>query len=113
MDRTNALSELALMFPQMERDILDAVLRANNNVLEASIDNLLAMTDPSATQSQPQQPQQQQQQQPSAQRSQQPPSAHQEAPREVHWADPSVQVDFRREFESLRVGGTEGAVPPY
>eukprot|EP01136_Pigoraptor_vietnamica_P038102 Opistho-1_new@106939 len=117
MDRNAALSELAVMFPGMERDILDAVYSANNNSLEAAIDNLLAMSDPTAAPP-PAQTQTQAPRQTTTSPSQAPalPQTQQQQPqatsqRAVHWSDAPVQQDFRRQFESMRVTGEP--VPPY
>ena len=38
------MTDFRVMFPDMEADVIEAVLRANNGAVDATIDHLLAMT---------------------------------------------------------------------
>lgn len=39
-----AMSDFKVMFPEMDEDVIEVVLRANNGAVDATIDQLLAMT---------------------------------------------------------------------
>lgn len=39
-----AMSDFKTMFPEMEGDVIEAVLRANQGAVDATIDQLLAMS---------------------------------------------------------------------
>ena len=39
-----AMTDFRVMFPDMDAEVIEAVLRANNGAVDATIDNLLAMT---------------------------------------------------------------------
>ena len=38
------MTDFRVMFPDMDAEVIEAVLRANNGAVDATIDNLLAMT---------------------------------------------------------------------
>lgn len=44
LEFAQAMSDFTTMFPDMERDVIEAVLRANQGVVDATIDQLLAMS---------------------------------------------------------------------
>jgi hypothetical protein len=39
-----AMSDFKIMFPSMDGDVIEAVLRANGGAVDATIDNLLTMS---------------------------------------------------------------------
>lgn len=41
---TQAMSDFKIMFPDMDNDVIEAVLRANQGSVDATIDQLLAMS---------------------------------------------------------------------
>nr|XP_006823196.1 PREDICTED: CUE domain-containing protein 1-like [Saccoglossus kowalevskii] len=43
LEFTQAMKDFKTMFPKMENDVIEAVLRANNGAVDATIDQLLAM----------------------------------------------------------------------
>ena len=43
LEFTQAMSDFRVMFPEMDADVIEAVLRANNGSVDATIDNLLSM----------------------------------------------------------------------
>lgn len=44
LEFAQAMSDFKTMFPDMERDVIEAVLRANQGAVDATIDQLLAMS---------------------------------------------------------------------
>lgn len=44
LEFAQAMSDFKIMFPDMERDVIEAVLRANQGAVDATIDQLLAMS---------------------------------------------------------------------
>lgn len=44
LEFAQAMSDFKTMFPDMERDVIEAVLRANHGAVDATIDQLLAMS---------------------------------------------------------------------
>lgn len=44
LEFAQAMSDFKKMFPQMEGDVIEAVLRANMGAVDATIDQLLAMS---------------------------------------------------------------------
>ncbi len=44
LEFTQAMADFRVMFPDMEADVIEAVLRANHGAVDATIDNLLAMS---------------------------------------------------------------------
>lgn len=44
LEFTQAMTDFRVMFPDMEADVIEAVLRANHGAVDATIDNLLAMS---------------------------------------------------------------------
>lgn len=44
MDFSQAMTDFRVMFPDMEAEVIEAVLRANNGAVDATIDHLLAMS---------------------------------------------------------------------
>ncbi len=40
----DAMSDFKTMFPEMEKEVIEAVLRANQGAVDATIDQLLAMS---------------------------------------------------------------------
>lgn len=44
LEFAQAMSDFKTMFPEMERDVIEAVLRANQGAVDATIDQLLAMS---------------------------------------------------------------------
>lgn len=44
LDFSQAMSDFKIMFPDMECDVIEAVLRANQGAVDATIDQLLAMS---------------------------------------------------------------------
>ena len=44
LEFTQAMTDFKVMFPNMDADVIEAVLRANNGAVDATIDNLLAMS---------------------------------------------------------------------
>lgn len=44
LDFSQAMSDFKIMFPDMERDVIEAVLRANQGAVDSTIDQLLAMS---------------------------------------------------------------------
>lgn len=44
LEFAQAMSDFKTMFPDMERDVIEAVLRANQGAVDATIDALLAMS---------------------------------------------------------------------
>lgn len=42
-----AMNDFRTMFPEIEEDVIEAVLRANNGVVDATIDQLLTMNNES------------------------------------------------------------------
>ena len=44
LEFSQAMNDFRVMFPDMEADVIEAVLRANNGAVDATIDHLLAMT---------------------------------------------------------------------
>jgi len=44
LDFSQAMTDFRVMFPDMDAEVIEAVLRANNGAVDATIDNLLAMT---------------------------------------------------------------------
>ena len=41
---TQAMTDFKVMFPDLEADVIEAVLRANNGAVDITIDHLLTMT---------------------------------------------------------------------
>lgn len=44
LDFLQAMSDFTTMFPDMDRDVIEAVLRCNKGAVDATIDQLLAMS---------------------------------------------------------------------
>lgn len=44
LEFSQAMSDFKVMFPEMDRDVIEAVLRANHGAVDATIDQLLAMS---------------------------------------------------------------------
>ena len=44
LEFAQAMTDFKTMFPDMERDVIEAVLRANQGAVDATIDQLLAMS---------------------------------------------------------------------
>lgn len=44
LEFAQAMSDFKTMFPDMERDVIEAVLRANQGAVDSTIDQLLAMS---------------------------------------------------------------------
>jgi hypothetical protein len=44
LEFTSAMTDFKVMFPDMDAEVIEAVLRANNGAVDATIDHLLAMT---------------------------------------------------------------------
>ena len=44
LEFSQAMSDFKTMFPDMDRDVIEAVLRANQGAVDATIDQLLAMS---------------------------------------------------------------------
>lgn len=44
LEFTQAMSDFKTMFPEMDDDVIEAVLRANQGAVDATIDQLLAMS---------------------------------------------------------------------
>lgn len=47
LEFNQAMSDFKHMFPDMEEDVIEAVLRANNGVVDATIDQLLQINNES------------------------------------------------------------------
>ena len=43
LEFNQAMADFKFMFPNMEEDVIEAVLRANNGIVDATIDQLLTM----------------------------------------------------------------------
>ncbi|KAJ1937709.1 hypothetical protein EC988_007810, partial [Linderina pennispora] len=54
-DYSNNLQQLVELFPEVDREVLDAVLRSNAGLVEPSINAVLSMTDPEYKPEEPQQ----------------------------------------------------------
>jgi hypothetical protein len=44
LEFTQAMSDFKIMFPEMDDDVIEAVLRANSGAVDATIDQLLTMS---------------------------------------------------------------------
>lgn len=44
LEFAQAMSDFKTMFPEMDRDVIEAVLRSNQGAVDATIDQLLAMS---------------------------------------------------------------------
>ena len=44
LEFTQAMADFKIMFPDMEVDVIEAVLRSNNGAVDTTIDQLLAMS---------------------------------------------------------------------
>ena len=44
LDFAQAMTDFKIMFPNMDSDVIEAVLRSNNGAVDTTIDQLLAMT---------------------------------------------------------------------
>lgn len=44
LEFAQAMSDFKTMFPEMDKDVIEAVLRANQGAVDATIDQLLAMS---------------------------------------------------------------------
>jgi hypothetical protein len=44
LDFAQAMNDFKIMFPGMDSDVIEAVLRSNNGAVDATIDQLLTMT---------------------------------------------------------------------
>ena len=44
LEFTQAMTDFKVMFPDMDADVIEAVLRANNGAVDTTIDHLLAMS---------------------------------------------------------------------
>jgi CUE domain len=44
LDFAQAMTDFKIMFPGMDSDVIEAVLRSNNGAVDATIDQLLTMT---------------------------------------------------------------------
>lgn len=44
LEFAQAMADFKNMFPEMDRDVIEAVLRANQGAVDATIDQLLAMS---------------------------------------------------------------------
>lgn len=44
LEFSQAMSDFKTMFPEMDRDVIEAVLRANQGAVDSTIDQLLAMS---------------------------------------------------------------------